>query len=286
LNVENFLNGEVHYFYPYLNNVKKLLLTIFSFVVSVVLSAHEFWLQPDKFIYKRGEEINIRFNVGENFEGENWSGDTSKIQSLNFYYSDVKDDLTAAMGVEKGDSIQFSLVDEGTAMVTFNSKNSYIELDSAKFNAYLLEDGLKDAIKYRKENKETGSAGHEYFQRSVKTIIQVGAVYDSTFKQKTDLPLDVIPQTNPYSIKNKKEMTVKVFFQQAPLKNALIKIWHHKKNETIKEEYTTNRDGEVSFDIETNGKWMVSCVKMIHLKDNPEAEWQSYWGSCTWGYSK
>jgi uncharacterized GH25 family protein len=286
MNVEYFLNGEVHYFYPYLNNVKKLFATALFFVVSVVLSAHEFWLQPDKFIYKRGEEINIRFNLGENFEGENWSGDTSRIQSLNFYYSDIKDDLTPAMGNEKGDSIQFSLVDEGTAMVTFNSKNSFIELDSSKFNAYLQEDGLKETIKYRKEHNETDSSGHEYYQRSVKTIIQIGSVYDSTFKQQTELPLDIIPQTNPYTIRNKKEMTVKVFFQQEPLRNALIKIWHRKKNETIKEEYTTNKDGEVSFDIETNGKWMVSCVKMIRLKDDPKAEWQSYWGSCTWGYNK
>ncbi len=269
--------------------MKKPLLIILLFGLSAALSAHEFWLQPDKFIYKRGEEINVRFNVGENFEGENWSGDTSKVRRLDFYYADVKDDLIPAMGNEKGDSIQLSLMDEGTAMITFNSKNSFIELDPAKFNAYLLEDGLTEAIKYRKQNNETDSAGREFYQRSVKTIVQVGKVYDTVFKQQTDLPLDIIPQANPYTLKNKEEVTVKVFFNDEPLKGQLVKVWHRKKNKTIKEEYTTNRDGEISFDVETNGEWMVSCVKMKRLNDDPKAYpiaigWQSYWGSCTWGY--
>ncbi|MGC4038745.1 MAG: DUF4198 domain-containing protein [Chitinophagaceae bacterium] len=264
--------------------MKKLLTTLLSFALSIVLSAHEFWLQPDRFIYKRGEEINIRFNVGENFEGENWGGDTSKIQHLNFYYADVKDDLLDAMGPAKGDSIRFALVDEGTAMVTYNSKNSFIQLDSAKFNAYLLEDGLKEAIKYRKQNDETGKEGREFYQRSVKTILQVGAVYDTTYKQQTDLPLDIIPQSNPYQLKNKKELTVRLFFKNEILKGALVKVWHRKKNETIKEEYTTNKDGEISFDVETKGEWMVSCVRMIRTENDPDADWQSYWGSCTWGY--
>lgn len=266
--------------------MKKLFATVSLIIISAVLSAHEFWLEPEKFIYQRGEEINVRFHVGENFEGENWSGDTSRIQSLNFYYSKVKDDLSPAMGIEKGDSIQFSQFDEGTAMVTFNSKNTFIELDSAQFNAYLQEDGLKEAIQYRKKHNETDSAGHEYYQRCTKAIIQVGTVYDNTFKQQTGLPIDIIPQINPYTIRNKKEMTVKVLFQQQPLKNSLVKIWHRKKNETLKEEYITNQNGEVSFDVETNGKWMVSCVKMIRLEEDTKAEWQSYWGSCTWGYSK
>lgn len=264
--------------------MKKILATIISFAISVFLSAHEFWLQPEKFIYRRSETINIRFNVGENFKGENWSGDTSKIQRLNFYYADIKDDLTDAMGKGKGDSIQFALVDEGTAMITFNSRNSFIELDSAKFNAYLAEDGLKEAIKYRKQNNETDSMGREYYQRSVKTILQVGAVYDSTAQQQTDLPLDIIPQSNPYTTRNKKEITIKVFFKQELLPNTLVKVWHRKKNKTTKEEYISNRNGEISFDVERTGEWMVSCVKMVRLSNDEKAQWQSYWGSCTWGY--
>jgi uncharacterized GH25 family protein len=56
-----------------------------------------------------------------------------------------------------------------------------------------------------------------------------------------------------------------------------------------KQEMSTDENGEVSFLTETSGEWMVSCVKMIRLENDPKADptaigWQSYWGSCTWGY--
>ena len=264
--------------------MKKIISTSLSVILFSFLSAHEFWLQPDKFIYERGEAITIRFNVGENFEGENWTGDTSKIQNLDFYFNDVNDDLQAAMGTKKGDSVQLSLLDEGTAMVTFNSKNSFIELDSAKFNAYLLEDGLINAIEYRQEHNETDSMGHEFYQRSVKTIFQVGAEFDNTFKQQTTLPLDIIPQTNPYTLKDDQSIHFKIFFQKKLLKNTLINVWHRENNKTTKEELKSDDSGEIEFPVKTSGEWMVSCVKMNRLENDPKAQWQSYWGSCTWGY--
>ena len=43
-------------------------------------------------------------------------------------------------------------------------------------------------------------------------------------------------------------------------------------------------NGEIVFRVTTKGKWMISTVKMERLIDNPVADWQSYWGSLTWGY--
>lgn len=59
--------------------MKKYFLSLAVFFCSIVLQAHEFWLHPDKFIYKRGETINVRFIVGENHEGENWNGNESRV---------------------------------------------------------------------------------------------------------------------------------------------------------------------------------------------------------------
>jgi uncharacterized GH25 family protein len=264
--------------------MKSLFTSITLLILFIILSSHEFWLQPEKYIYNRGDEINIRFLVGENFEGENWKGDSSKINTINFYYGGVKDEIPAGEFIEKGDSLQLRQYDEGTSMLTFSSNNSYITLDSAKFNAYLLEDGLNDAIEYRKQHNETDSGGREYYQRSVKTIIQVGTVKDETYKQSTSLPLDIIPQSHPYKLKEGEPVSVKIFFQNEPMRNAAVKIWNHYNNETKKIELISDENGLISFPIHLEGKWMVSTVKMVHTDDNPVAEWQSYWGSCTWGY--
>src|SRR6185503_16311644 len=121
----------------------KKTVTVFLFLTIISsLSAHEFWLNPEKFIYKRTEEVNIRFFVGENFEGENWKGNNERIKSLQIYYGEVNDDLSPVVTDEAGDSIEYSMIDEGTNLIAFNSNNSFIELEPAKFEEYLKEDGL------------------------------------------------------------------------------------------------------------------------------------------------
>jgi len=256
---------------------------LFFFAVNV--SGHEFWIQPDKFIYKRGETTNIKFLVGENFTGENWNGDKDKVNNLTLYFDDVADKkLDDALGLNKGDSLQLAMFDEGTVMVTLNTNNSFIDLDAKKFNDYLREDELTEAIEYREKNGDTTKSGREFYQRSVKTIFQVGGKMTNAYKQKTELPLDIIPTDNPYSVARDGHFKVKLFFMGEKLKKTRVKVWHKLDDKVSKQEYTTGDDGEVKFFLSTEGEWMISCVKMVRLENDARAEWQSYWGSLTWGY--
>lgn len=265
--------------------MKKIIYLITLFAFFTLLTAHEFWLNPDKFIYNRGEKINIRFFAGEKFEGANWVGNNEKIQSLKLYYGGVSDDLSKIISEEKGDSIELTMVDEGTNLVAFNSTNSFIEQEAGKFNEYLKEDGLYDAIEYRKRNNELDSIGREFYQRCAKTLIQVGNLKDKSYSVTTGLPVDIIPLTNPYSLKKEDLLSVKILFRNVPLANALVKIWHRENDKTEKSEIVSNENGEIKFPLTVSGKWMVSIVKMERLEKDTKAQWQSYWGSLTWGYN-
>lgn len=263
----------------------KSLLFICSFLFILPALAHEFWLEPQQYIFSRTDEINIRFKVGEAFTGENWKGNREKINELKLYYADVVDDLSDAISDEEGDSLQFSLHEEGTAVVTFNNTNSFIELESEKFNAYLQEDGLQSVIDLRRQQNETDSVGRELYQRSVKTILQIGALKTAVYKKQTTLPVDIIPLSHPYQLKDGDSLTVKVLFKDEPLVNSKIRVWHKLIGRVIDTSFMSNEKGEISFPISTMGEWMVSCVQMIRLTDDPKAQWQSYWGSLTWGYT-
>lgn len=247
--------------------------------------AHEFWLEPQQYIFSRTDEINIRFKAGEAFTGDNWKGSREKVNELKLYYADIVDDLSDALSGEEGDSLQFSIHEEGTAVVTFNNINSFIELEAEKFNAYLAEDGLQSVIDHRKQHNETDSVGREFYQRSVKTIVQVGALKTSVYKKQTTLPVDIIPLSHPYLLKDGDSLTVKVLFKDEPLVNSKIRVWHKLMGRVVDTSFMSNEKGEISFPVSTTGEWMVSCVTMIHLTDDPKAQWQSYWGSLTWGYT-
>jgi uncharacterized GH25 family protein len=264
--------------------IKKIAFAFFFLTFLSPLLAHEFWLDPEKFIYKRTEKVNIRFLVGEDFDGENWKGNNERIKSLKLYYGGVSDDLSPTVTGAAGDSIEYTMIDEGTNLIAFNGNNSFIELEPSKFEAYLEEDGLMNAIEYRKQNNETGCNGREFYQRCAKTIIQVGEVKDKTFAIATSLPIDIIPSANPYELNNKQLLRANVYYKNSLLPNALVKVWHRVNNKTEKKELRTDANGEIVFPVTTKGKWMISTVKMERLKDTPIADWQSYWGSLTWGY--
>ena len=265
-------------------SIKKIALVIFLLTFISSLSAHEFWLNPGKFIYKRTEKVNIRFLVGENFEGENWKGNNERIKFLKIYFGGVSDDYSPFITEAEGDSIEYVMLDEGTNLIAFNSNNSFIDLEPGKFNEYLEEDGLLNALEYREQNNEMGCNGREFYQRCAKTLLQVGDAKDQTYGIATSIPVDIIPSSNPYQLKNKDLLRVKIYYKGSPISNALVKVWHRKKNDTKKIELRSDANGEIVFPVTLSGKWMISTVKMERLFDNPVADWQSYWGSLTWGY--
>ena len=264
--------------------MRKISLILFLLTFISPLLAHEFWLDPDKFIYKRTEEINIRFLVGENFKGENWKGNNERIKSLQIYYGGVNDDLSPVVTDASGDSIEYFMIDEGTNLIAFNSNNSFIEMAPSQFEAYLEDDGLTNALEYRKQHNETGCPGREFYQRCAKTLLQVGDTRDKTYSFATELAVDIIPYSNPYELNNKELFRAKVFYKRSPLVHALVKVWHRLNNKTEKKELRTDANGEIVFRVATKGKWMISTVRMERLIDNPICDWQSYWGSLTWGY--
>lgn len=263
---------------------KKIFFWLLTFAVINVFG-NEFWIQPTKFIYKRGETINIKFLLGENFQGENWADDKDNVERLNLYFDDVVDKkLCDDLSASKGDSLQIAVLEEGTTMVTLQTKNSFIEVEAKKFNEFLEQYGFSDALEYRRLKGDTLKNGREFYQRSVKTIFQVGNKMTGAFKQKTDLPLDIIPADNPYSVAKDGNFKVKLFFQGEKLKNAKVRVWHKLDEKVSHQDYVTDDDGEIKFFLATQGEWMVSCVEMVRLQTDPQAEWQTYWGSLTWGY--
>lgn len=273
--------------------MKRTTLLLFVSVLSVIAFAHEFWLHPQKFFYSIRQVANIRFLSGENFTGENWMGNKDKVQELLHYTpSGNIVDLASRLSLNKGDSLQLPLEEEGTHMIIFKSNNSFINLEAQQFNAYLKDDGLSNTVLYRKAHNEEQINGKEYYQRSVKTILQVSGKLTDAATRPTILPLDIIPEENPYSIPvlNSKEGTKKVkfriLFNGSPLNNALVKIWYHtSKTHVNMDTARTNKKGWIITE-RHSGPYLVSCVHMERNNKDAIADWQSYWASLSFEYSQ
>lgn len=198
--------------------MRKFFLVLMVMLPAGILTAHEFWIQPDRFIYEAGETINLRFWVGENFEGGNWKGNRQSAEMIEIRQNKIADLLTSNLGENEGDSLEVSLHDEGTAMILMQTQS----------------------------------------QQSVKTIIQVGEELSVCCLKSTKLPLDIIPLKNPYDPELGDSLRFMVKFNGGPLKEQLVKIWHRNNNHTMEMERSTDSSGIISVPVEKSGKWMVS----------------------------
>jgi uncharacterized GH25 family protein len=261
---------------------RKLTISLALLALIASITAHEFWLAPQQFFFKVTDTANIRFNVGEGFKGDNWKGNNSKAVILAHIEPDEKvSDIRNRLGNVQGDSLQLSFTKEGTQMIIFNSNNSFITLNPKKFDEYLTEDGLGYIRAERKKYGEENKPSNEYYQRSVKTIVQVGRQLSTACTNPTLLPLDIIPLTNPYQKNSNAMISFKVLFKGKPLKNNLLKYWVKKGNAKVTmQDVKTNTDGIVIVP-QKIGIIMLSGVYMERVENDTKAQWQSYWGSCT-----
>jgi uncharacterized GH25 family protein len=264
--------------------MKKTIACFLVLLVSAWLDGHEFWLEPNRFHFKKGDHIRIRFRVGEHFQGENWTGNRRSVEQLKLYWKNLDDDLSPLLGDSiKGDSLAVQFFDEGTVMVAFESTDKYMRIAPDSFLAYLREDGLQEAIDFRAAHGETDSVGREYYRRNVKTILQVGAEKDIQCTRPTGLPLDIVPLAHPYSLKMGENLPLKLLFRGEPVPGQRVKVWHRFQGKTEMKDMETDANGKLVVPVSLRGQWMVSAVRMERIARD-SADWQSYWGSLTWGY--
>lgn len=243
--------------------------------------AHEFWLEPVRFHSAGNRATPVRIQVGENFSGDGWKGSGRRIRNLRDYSHGQSRPLPL-----QGATFQLPAGPPGQHLVTFSNDNSYIQLEGQKFNQYLRDDGLDNALQWRQDHGQENRPGREFYRRCVKTLMQLGppADDDATYALNTGLPLELIPARNPYAASGPAEMRFSVLFQQKPQANALVQVWHRGDGRTTRQQLRSDAQGEVAFPMWREGTWMVSTVHMERVAPGQKADWQSYWSSYTFGF--
>jgi uncharacterized GH25 family protein len=262
--------------------MKRGLHTIVILVLSLVLQAHEFWMAPSKFYYQVGEIFTMGLRVGEDFIGEVSPVKKERIEKLELHQSQKVQDVRSFIKDDGKELIALPVNVEGSNVIAIQTTSAYIELDAEKFNAYLKEDALDDAHSYRRKNNQLDKPGKEFYARYSKMIFQVGDKIDDGYKKPVGLPLEIFVEQNPATLKVGSKVSFKLMWDGKPLFGARVSVWNRHNNRTTRQPIFTQQDGRIETHISNPGPWMVSVVKMVRSND-PKADWQSYWGSLTFG---
>ncbi len=243
--------------------------------------AHEFWLQAKQYFLRPGDNLLVQFMVGENFMGEPWNLKRHTIEILDLYEAGTKRSIVDSVQKEQG-FLQVKMKTPGTKMLVLQSNNAFVELTGDKFNAYLKEGGLDEVFTQREKTQALQKAARELYSRHTKLLVQVGDKLDDVYKREIGLPIEIIPEKNPYSLKQGDTQKFLILFEGKPLFGAKVKLWNRFNNRTTIQNIYTEQNGMIEMRVSNPGPWMVSIVKMVASKD-PKADWQSYWGTLVFG---
>ncbi|MEX2233443.1 MAG: DUF4198 domain-containing protein [Cyclobacteriaceae bacterium] len=261
---------------------KTLAILILLCVINILGTAHEFWLEPDKFYFAAGESAKVSLKVGENFIGEAWKVTTARIVRMEQHVGKQLYDLKKLLKDEATDPIQVVLRGEGSHILVMESNTAFIKMDGEKFTEYLVEDGLDDVLYQRKKAETSGDSATEYYSRHTKLLLQTGSKTDDTYKKVCNLPVEIIPDKNPALLKKGDPIAFKILFEGKPLFGAKVKVWNRYNHRTSVQNIFSQQDGMIETHVSNPGNWMVSVVKMVPSK-NPKAQYRSYWGTLVFG---
>lgn len=261
---------------------EKVLLMICLLIPGLAVS-HDFYLLPDQFMVVPGKTIKVLRYIDDLFPAPPKSWDPSHIVSFQSTSRQGTKDLISSKAVGDPAAAEIRLGAEGNHLLTYVSQPKSITLEPKKFNDYLKEEGLDPIIEMRKQRGESSKEGREQYTRYAKVLLQVGRTSDEIFRKVTGLKLEIVPEQNPYQMKAGEKLTAQVLFAGQPLTNALVsaKYAGSKTKPGYTRESRTDRHGKITISLDDPGAWLICLVHMVAARNNPQADWESFWGSLT-----
>lgn len=246
--------------------------------------AHDLFLKLDSFFVAVNEKVSIKLLNGS-FQDSEGAVNFARLKDVSVISPNgertnpketdfTKDDKTAFLNLEPKET--------GNYIAGLSTMTREIDLKAKDFNEYLTEDGIPDILAERKRKKELTKNVRERYSKHVKTIFQVGDKQTDNFKTVFGYPVEIVPLTNPYTLKSGDMFEFQCLKDGKPLVNQYVMSGHEGAdgNLIIGENVRTDKNGIAKIELIRAGKWYIKFIQMTRLKD-PKINYESKWATLT-----
>jgi uncharacterized GH25 family protein len=254
------------------------------------IEAHDFWLQPSEYWINSDTLDSMTLQVGHGPFRQRSPIPLRRITRFqaiapNGMAVDLHQRLRLGQDVEDGD---FRLNDPGTYVLVLQTDNgAQTHLPPIRFNDYLKVEGLTPALDQRARLQHMDADGSERYSRCAKSIVQVGPPVAGLQGQVTKpigLPLEIVPEANPYGAKRSATLPVRVLYAGHALAGALVKLTNLANDASPFEVRLTDREGRASFTMPNAGAWLVNVIWTKPLPRSEETDFETVFSSLSFGY--
>lgn len=268
-----------------------LLLGLLLYCPVSLTAAHDFWVQPSQYWVAPTLPVSVTLQVGH---GEFRQRSPIALQRITKFQAvapqgtsiDLHDRLRLGEATEDGD---FTLRAPGLYVLVLQTDDrAQSHLPAARFNDYVRVEGLTPALDYRMRLNRMETDGSERYSRCAKSLVQVGpagAETQSQVNKPVGLPLEIVPEVNPYGMRRSTSLPVVVFYAGQPLAGALVKLTDLKDDARPLEMHVTDQDGRASFTMPSSGTWLLNVIWTRALPASEETEFETVFSSLSFGFA-
>jgi uncharacterized GH25 family protein len=238
--------------------------------------AHDTFIMPEKFQVAPQSAVKIGFHSADSFPES--SSLPKRLREVFLHAGSapvpitVSEDGKRLVGTVTAPASGYMIVTAINAAATENMK-------APDFLDYIKEEGLTHVIEARSQSGEADKPARERYTMFAKTIFVSGAPNDG-YKRAVGLPIEIVPEKDPASLKAGESLPVRVLFRGAPAKGldvmAASTAPGSAKNRSIGK---TDANGHISVPV-VSGQWRLHTIHM-ERSSTPDADWESFWATLT-----
>jgi uncharacterized GH25 family protein len=254
------------------------------------IEAHDFWLHPSEYWIDPDVLDSMTLQVGHGPFRQRSPIPLRRITRFqaiapNGAVVDLHQRLRLGQGAEDGD---FRLSDPGTYVLVLQTDDgAQTHLPAIRFNDYLKVEGLTPALEQRARLHRMDADGSERYSRCAKSIVQVGQPRAGLLAQvnkPVGLPLEIVPEANPYEARRSATLPVRVLYAGHALAGALVKLTNLANDDSPFEVRLTNRDGRARFTMPNAGAWLLNVIWTKALPRSEETDFETVFSSLSFGF--
>lgn len=254
-------------------------------LAATVAMAHDMFLKPARFFVAAGAPIDVALINGTFTKSEN-SIARSRLLDISVVEPAGRTRVDTAHWQAEGHDTSFVTVTTGAAgtyVLGAATRPSIIELTGSEFNEYLRTDGIPDVLVARTKAGELARDVRERYRKHVKTLVQVGDQRSGGYATALGYAAEVVPLDNPYTLKPGAAFRFKAVVDGKPVANQYVQYGGRTASggRVAMRALRTNAEGIGSIRLDPAGTWYVKFIHMTRLSGDPEADYESKWGSLT-----
>jgi uncharacterized GH25 family protein len=257
---------------------------------SSLVSAHDFWLQPSEYWISPNALTSMTLQVGHGPFRQRSPIPARRITRFqavapNGAIAELHEQLRMGESAEDGD---FRLNIPGAYILVLQTDDSaQSHLPSIRYNDYLQVEGLTPALEQRARLHQMDADGSERYSRCAKAIVQVGqpdGASPGEVDKPVGLPLEIVPEANPYGIPRPANLPVHVIYEGHPLVGATVKLTNLRDDASPFEVHLTDHDGRATFTLPDSGSWLLNVIWTKPLPRSEETDFETVFSSLSFGF--